>query len=329
MKHVLVITLALCLALPLFACGKKIAFNAASDLPAGAETMVITEVGKSGGAHYVKAQVDGQGYTFKLAGDFTAAAYEPGVVGAIYKLDYNSPADFYSRWYQEAKKWDELGTAFTFAFAGDELVSLVDTTGYSPPDGPPMEGAELPEGVEYIEEFELQSDPGDNLSAEGGAVVLFSALFSLQEDFYAPGDAVTITLTGLEALDEADIYLYTVKTPRDESKHAVNYAGDVFVLLGGEYKLIHSGEGRGDIIPMDEFQAMQILTVMLEANLNEGMALVAKGGGEVNGRHAFLVDLGTNSEEKFTAEAHYAVTDDGGVWLLDVLTDEWDYAAAG
>jgi len=328
MKRIFIAILALGMALALFACGEKITFNTAADLPAGTETLEVFEVGRSGKDYYLKAAVGDQSYTFKLAEDFAALAFEPGVTGAIYMQDYFSPADFYSQWYQEAKKWDELGTAFIFAFAGDELVSLTDTTGYSPPDGPPMEGAELPEGVVYVEEFELQSDPGDNLSAEGGALVLFSALVSLHEDFYTPGDAVTITLTGLDMIDDEDAYLYTIVTPGGESKHAVNYYGAVFVLLDGEYLLL-DGPGRGDLIPLDEEQAMFILVELLKAQMGEGMTLFPKCEGEVNGQHAFLIDLGTNTEEKFTAEEHYAVTDDGEVWLLDVLADEWQPAAAG
>ena len=239
MKRILIAMLALCMVLLLPACGEQVTFNAAADLPEGTETLVITTAGQSSGAYYVKAQADGQSYTFRLAEDFTAQAYEPGVVGAIYTLDYNSPADFYSQWYQLAKEYDALGTVFAFSFAGDELASLTDTTGFSPPDGPPMQGASLPEGVEYVEEFELQSDPGDNMSAEGAAKALFSALVYLHDDFYAPGDAVTITLTGLDTVDDEDAYLYTIKTPGGESKHAVNYAGNVYVLLDGEYMIIY------------------------------------------------------------------------------------------
>ena len=330
MKRILIAILVLSMCLLLPSCGEKITFNAAEDLPEGAETLVITKAGKSGGAYYVTAQAEGRNYTFKLAEDFTAQAFEPGVDGALYKTDYNSPQDFYTQWYQQVVKQDALGTVFSFIFVDDELYSLTDTSEPSPPDGPPMDGVPLPEGVEYVEEFKLLSDPGDNMSAGDGAAALFSAIVFLHDDFYTPGDIVTITLTGLDAIDGADAYLYTVTTPAGESKHAVNYWGDVFVLQGEEYMLIYQGaEGRGDLIPLDADQAMYIVSELLKAQLGEGMALVAKGGGEVNGGPAFLIDLGTNTDEKFTAEGHYAVTDDGEVWLLDVLTGQWQPAAAG
>jgi hypothetical protein len=56
---------------------------------------------------------------------------------------------------------------------------------------------------------------------------------------------------------------------------------------------------------------------------------VARGEGKVNGQHAFLFDFGTDTDEKFTAQEHYAVTDDGKFWLLDALADKWQPAAAG
>jgi len=327
---ILVAALAVWLALALFArvSGRNIALNTAADLPAGTETMTVYAVNKMGlsGKYYIKAMVGVNSYTFKLAEDFSALAYEPGVAGAVYMLDYNSPADFYTQWYESFVLSEESGTVFEFMFEGDELVFLTDTTGYSPPDGPPMEGAQLPEGVVYVEEFELQSDPGDNMSAEGGAKALFSAILFEHADFYTPGDAVTIALTGLDTIDGGDAYLYTVTTADGESQHAVNYAGDVYVLLGGAYQFIYGG--LGSIIPIDEERAMFIVERWMGAWLDEGMALVSKGEGEVNGQHAFLIDLGTNTDEKFTAERHYALTDDGGFWLLDVLSDTWGPAAA-
>ena len=333
MKRILAAMLAISMALVLFACGEKITFDAAADFPAGISSLTVREVGKQDGIYYAVVDpggVSGAPRTFRLADDFAAQAFEPGAVGALWMLDYNGPEDFYTQWYQQAKEFGGLGTVFSFAFAGDALVSLTDTSQPSPPDGPPMQGAALPEGVEYVEGVELQSDAGENMTAEGGAAALFSALVFLFDDIYTPGDAVTITLTGLDTIDDGDAYLYTLKIAGSESQYAVNYAGDVYQLQDGEYIAIYfGGDGRGDLIPLDADQAMYIVSELLGAQLGEGRALVAKGEGEVNGGPAFLFDLGTNTDEKFTAEEHYAVTDDGEVWLLDVLADAWQPAAAG
>jgi len=139
MKRILIAALAVCLAL--FACGKA-AFNAAADLPDGILTLSVEEVGRRGRTYYVMASpADGSGarYTFKLAESFSARAFEPGADGAVYMLDYHSPADFHSQWYRLAKELGALGASFDFIFAGDELIFLADIAGFSPPDGWPME----------------------------------------------------------------------------------------------------------------------------------------------------------------------------------------------
>ncbi|MCL2106946.1 MAG: hypothetical protein FWH26_07835 [Oscillospiraceae bacterium] len=322
MKHILSAALVLCMALMFFACGEALVFNSPSDLPEGTETLVITEADQSGGAYYVKAQAGGQSYTFKLADDFVAMAFEPGTVGAIYMLDYNSPEDFYSRWYLLAKEHGGLGTVFSFAFAGGALVSLKDPAQPPPPDGPPMQGTSLPEGVEYVEEYELQSDPGDNMSAEGAAAALFSAIVLLHDDFYTPGDAVAITLTGLETVDGEDAYLYTILLPDgSESKHAVNYRGDVYVLQGDDYMLIF---GDGPSVTVTNAEDAEVIlndaihTLTQEMAANGPIALVAKGEDTVNGQNAWLFDLGADLLEKFVAEYHFAVTDNGEVLVMDI-----------
>jgi len=230
------------MALSLAACGEKLVFDAAADYPDGTFTMCVMEVGKSGGAYYavVQAPVESaEEFTFLLAEDFTAQAFEPGADGALYKLDYNSPADFYTQWYRLARERDALGMAFGFVFEDDALVYLEDVAEPSPPDGPPYEAyGELPEGVAYVDAANLQSDPGENPSAPEAALRLFNAITELYDDYYTPGDAVTITLTGLEVVDDEDAYLFTMAAPGGESKHAVNYAGDVYVLQGEEYELI-------------------------------------------------------------------------------------------
>jgi hypothetical protein len=329
MKRSLIFALTLCLVL-LPACGETVIFNTAADFPDGICTLSVLEVGEKGGGYYaVVSPTDGSGarLTFRLAEDFAAWAFEPGADGALYMLDYSSPADFCSQWYQLARQRGALGTLFEFIFAGDELVHLADISDPSPPDGPQAwVYEELPEGVAYREDFTWEGDPGEGLSAPEAAVLLFNAAIGYHE--YMPGEAYTIVMTGFEFLEDGECYAYTFETPDGESKHAVNYfTGAVYVCLDGEWLSI--GEAPLDMEGLTEEQAMHIASIMLQAQLNEGAALVYKGEGEVNGRRAFLIDLGMNTEEKFTAEEHYAVTDDGEVWLLDILANEWQPAAAG
>ena len=330
MKHIFLVILAACLALALFACGETVTFNTAEDFPDGICTLSVLEVGEKGGGYYaVVSPTDGSGarLTFRLAEDFAAWAFEPGADGALYMLDYSSPADFCSQWYQLARQRGALGTLFEFTFTGDALVFLEDISNPSPPGGPQAWlYEELPEGVTYREDFTWEGDPGEGLSAPEAAILLFNAAIGYHE--YMPGEAYTIVMTGFEFLEDGECYAYTFETPDGESEHAVNYfTGVVYVDLDGEWLPI--GGAPLDMEGLDEDQAMHIAAYILGAQLDEGMALVYKGEGEINGQRAFLIDLGMNTAEKFTSEEHYAVTDDGEVWLLDILANEWLPAAAG
>ena len=115
----------------------NVVYNAADDFPQGMDTMFINGAGRRGKTYYVVAEdAEGTEYTFRLAEDFTAQAFEPGADGALYQTDYDSPQEFYTQWYRLAARRDALGTAFAFDFEGDEIVLLMDTAEPSPPDGP-------------------------------------------------------------------------------------------------------------------------------------------------------------------------------------------------
>lgn len=58
--------------------------------------------------------------------------------------------------------------------------------------------------------------------------------------------------------------------------------------------------------------------------LNEGMALVATEASEtLYGEKCKIYALGSNSDEKFTAEYHYAVSPSGALYQLDALANEY------
>lgn len=70
-----------------------------------------------------------------------------------------------------------------------------------------------------------------------------------------------------------------------------------------------------------EEAAMELMTQTV--CLDEGVALTMTGEGEVEGNQCWMFALGKNDEDKFTAEQHYAVTRDGRVFVLDILTNEY------
>ena len=202
----------------------------------------------------------------------------------------------------------------------------------------------LEDGVFYVNVAQLESDPGDNPSALECAKIVLATLKKIEFQTEA-GDSTHISLMGIDDDEGEDRYAYAMGMGKDYLTGNdfvqvytlwVNYAGDVFAFMGGEmfaFSEESNGwepiDGREDLIPLDEDQAMYIVSELLGVQLDEGLTLVAKGEDEVNGQHAFLFDLGESTDEKFTAEEHYAVTDDGEVWLLDVLANEWQPAAAG
>lgn len=70
---------------------------------------------------------------------------------------------------------------------------------------------------------------------------------------------------------------------------------------------------------ISEEDALDVLTAALDSKLIEGTAIVSYGEGSIDGKHCWTFAFGANTVEKFTAEEHYAVMDDGSIWILDIL----------
>jgi hypothetical protein len=68
---------------------------------------------------------------------------------------------------------------------------------------------------------------------------------------------------------------------------------------------------------------MDLLLAALGDKVREGTALAATGEDEIEGRRCRTFSFGANTPEKFTAEEHYAVTDDGEVFVLDILENRY------
>lgn len=77
-----------------------------------------------------------------------------------------------------------------------------------------------------------------------------------------------------------------------------------------------------EIKPMDEAAAMNILTAALGNKLQGGLALVSSGKSNVNGQPCWSFGLDSNAKDKFTINEHYAVTEDGMVYLYDIISNE-------
>ena len=75
---------------------------------------------------------------------------------------------------------------------------------------------------------------------------------------------------------------------------------------------------------MSEDEAMDMLSVALTERLTDGTALVANGESDLNGTHCWTFSFGKNTAEKFTAEDHYAVTDYGKLYIMDIINNQYE-----
>jgi hypothetical protein len=64
--------------------------------------------------------------------------------------------------------------------------------------------------------------------------------------------------------------------------------------------------------------AATILTDILGDKM-EGKAIVETGEEEINGEVCKVFQFGTDTTERFEAEAHYAVSPDGDIYTIDLL----------
>lgn len=74
---------------------------------------------------------------------------------------------------------------------------------------------------------------------------------------------------------------------------------------------------------MDEDKAFEILEKNLGTLLTDDTEIVSLGNESVNGENYLKFAFGKNTSEKFTAEVHLAVGEDGSVYIFDVIKSEY------
>ena len=80
---------------------------------------------------------------------------------------------------------------------------------------------------------------------------------------------------------------------------------------------------------ISEDDAMDLLAVAILDKMGHDTAIVQSGEGEVDGQQCYLFSFGDNSPEKFTAYDHYAVTGSGKIYIMGILTGEYESLAMG
>lgn len=79
----------------------------------------------------------------------------------------------------------------------------------------------------------------------------------------------------------------------------------------------------GNKVNLSEEEAVKLLTTVLGDKLKEGMGLISSGEEEINGQLCRKFALGANTDAKFTAEEHFAVTGTGKIYKLDISRNEY------
>ncbi|WP_312700849.1 copper amine oxidase N-terminal domain-containing protein [Sedimentibacter sp.] len=114
-------------------------------------------------------------------------------------------------------EWNETERAI-YLKSGEELIKV---RGYD-------ENTQFPTYVEYVEEYVIEGDPGENITARTAALIL--ALDTLPGKFHDIDSIgkIKITLTGLEDLNKEECYMFTVECENgDIFYYAVSYTHQV------------------------------------------------------------------------------------------------------
>jgi hypothetical protein len=110
---------------------------------------------------------------------------------------------------------------------------------------------------------------------------------------------------GLSEYAKLDFYgLYNISGEQGFSSYQ-NDSGETMSISQAEHLVIEATK--------DDAQS-------IEANGGKP-AYVYSGEGEIGGSKARFFDLGTNSDDKFTAEHHFSVNEDGDIFGLDIFGD--------
>ena len=82
--------------------------------------------------------------------------------------------------------------------------------------------------------------------------------------------------------------------------------------------------GGNDIIGIGMDEAMDLLVDAIWESMEHQTTVFHTGEGVVDGQKCYLFSYGDNSQEKFTAFEHYAVTGGGEIYIMDILTGEYE-----
>lgn len=86
---------------------------------------------------------------------------------------------------------------------------------------------------------------------------------------------------------------------------------------------VQNDENSGEIATISEDAAFEILSNKISGILVDGMIVVCNGKDIENEKDCWKFAVGKNLTDKFTAEKHFAVMEDGSLYVFDIF--EGDY----
>ncbi len=135
----------------------------------------------------------------------------------------------------------------------------------------------------------------------------------------------SLWLTINDNLAPENVY-YTMDGGKDlvfEALYPINQFPADLPYMGSAFHLEHAG-GKGDLIeskPITEDEAITLIKAAMSTRAETAAVFVPGGEKTIEGQRALSFAIGENSADgqKFTALYHYAVTDSGNVYYIDVV----------
>ncbi|AET67887.1 hypothetical protein Desor_2291 [Desulfosporosinus orientis DSM 765] len=222
---------------------------------------------------------------------------EPSPTAEIENYQYNNYLDeknqlifSYTNIFDSAGEPDQTGTV-TFTSSKDNVVMMYSVLKNT--------NKETPE--EFL----------DNFSPLKGEVLEGNAVVGLNDDTYLKTGEAAIPCAFYCVIDiDFIVYVEIACETDDEAEIWYNRLRSNAVYL-------ESAAGT-NTSTLDEDEALNLLSDELSGMLTEDTVIVSLGKDTVNGEDCWMFATGKNTPEKFTAEEHFAVKEDGSIYVLDI-----------
>ena len=193
---------------------------------------------------------------------------------------------------------EQISTMETFEYEGDEYYLILPT-----------------QDDIYMDVYAYDATAADGMGVIGE--ILYTT---------TPGDALFLRCNVSDIHPNVSIWIGNEDDKNASIQPGVDMSSDSMapVLGEGAYRIGALWEDKvGDEAFIGDIDPYQVILENIGEAALEGRALMMYDPSEVNGELCQIIALGTDSEEKFTAEQFYAVSDSGIMYTYDVIEDIW------